>query len=86
MIVEQISLYKAHTIHILVHYLHDYYLKSEIYLLFLSSWYVLVIVIGKWIDYIAHLIQECHNSKLSIFKKSTLNVLKFLTYTVKWRT
>ena len=47
MIVEQISLYKAHTIHILVHYLHDYYLKIEIYLLFLSSWYVLVIVIGK---------------------------------------
>ena len=33
--------------------------------------------------YIAHLIQECHNSKLSIFQKSTLNVLKVLTYTVK---
>ena len=31
--------------------------------------------------YIAHLIQECHNSKLSIFHKSTLNVLKVLTYT-----
>ena len=33
--------------------------------------------------YIAHLIQECHNSKLSIFQKSTLNVLKVITCTVK---
>ena len=35
----------------------------------------------EW-DNIAHLIQECHNSKLSIFQKNALNVFKVLTLNI----
>ena len=38
---------------------------------------------NKLIDDFAHLIQECHNSKMSTFQESTFNVLKVRAYTVK---
>ena len=79
MIDEQISLYKAHTIHFLVHYLHNFYLKSEIYLI-LFKFIVTSVSSGDFAHlripgYFAHLLQhlkmkENDNSENSMIKNN----------------